>query len=277
MIFPDHCRLVGVRENVDEGPTPKIGERVYFSSHHLVIFQQGKAAIYEIKSKGRGLLRTITSVDEIAGFDETVIYTHRVDIFNKSKLIQKAYRLCNGLIKAVVFQGFDLHWTFVYEPDLTSIIEIEVFDVAPPHPAYLVSLIKKLDNAGVFGDLCVSFKPVVRDLRAARSATIYPCSASGIGSNFLNERDLTVGQENVLLGCDISKQILQERYKGVQFDHVDICPAKSVQPRKPFITKCCKSARVGPTELHGQKGYIVHWGANAHEVAEAIRTLVESL
>ncbi|MGZ7121889.1 MAG: DUF7714 family protein [Halobacteriota archaeon] len=277
MIFPDHCRLVGVRERLDGALTPRVGERVYFSSHYLIVFQHERAALYEITSEGRGLLRTITKANKIAGFDETAVYKRKVDIFNRGELIQKAHRLCKGSIKAVVFQGLDLHWTFVYEPDRTAITEIEVFDMAPPDPAYLVNLIKKLDNAGVFGDLCVSFKPIIYDLRTAHNATIYPCSASGIGANYLNERDLNVEQENILLGCDVSRQVLEERCGGVSFDHVNICPTKSVQPHKPFITKCCKSARVGPTELCGQKGYVVHWGANPYEVAAAIRALVESL
>ena len=277
MIFPDHCRLVGVREIYNEALTPKAGERIYFSSQYLIVFQLETAALYEITSEGRGLLQTITCANKLAGFDETAIYKRKVDIFNRGKLIQKAHRLCNGPTKAVVFQGLDLHWTFVYEPDLTTLTEIEVFDVSPPDPPYLVSLIKKLDNAGVFGDLCVSFKPIVYDLRTARDATIYPCSASGVGANFLNGRDLGLGQENVLLGCDISRQVLEERCEGVRFDHVNICPTKSVQPQKPFITKCCKSAKVGPTELCGQKGYVVHWGAAPHEVAAAVRALVESL
>ncbi len=277
MIFPDHCRLVGVREDINGASTPKVGEHVYFSSRYLVVFEREHAGLYELKSKGDGLLRTIASVNEIAGFNETLVYKRKVDIFNKTKLIQKAHRLCKSSVKAVVFQGFDLHWTFVYEPDLNSILEIEVFDVSPPNPAYLCSLIKKLDNAGIFGDLCVSFKPIIRDLRAIDTATIYPCSASGIGANHLNERDARVGETNVLLGCDVSRQILEERFMGVRFDHINICPTKWVQPHKPFITKCCKTARVGPIELRGQKGYIVHWGANTYEVAAAVRDLVGSL
>ncbi len=277
MIFPDHCRLVGVRESVDGAPAPAVGERVYFSSRHVVVFQRGRAAIYEITSEGKGLLRTTTSVRLIAGFDETAVYKRRVDIFNRGKLIQKAHRLCKGPVKAVVFQGLDLHWTFVYEPDLNAIVEIEVFDVAPPDPPYLFSLIKKLDNAGVFGDLCVSFKPVVCDLRRVPGATIYPCSALGIGANYLNDRNLRVEQEDVLLGCDVSRQVLEERLHEVRVDHVNICPTTWARPHKPFITKCCRSARVGPTELCGQKGYVVHWGTNAHEVVAAVRTLVPSL
>ncbi len=277
MIFPDHCRLVGVRESVDGVPAPEIGEQIYFSSRYLVVFQQGGAAVYKIKSEGRGLLRTITSVSEIAGFDKTIVHKRKVDIFNRGKLIQKAHRLCKGSVKAVVFQGFDLHWTFIYEPDLSSVIKIEVFDVVPPEPAYLIGLIEMLENAGVFGDLCISFKPIVHDLRSMRNATIYPCSASGLGSNHLNERDVNVERENVLLGCDISREVLEERFEGVQFDHVDMCPTKSVQPHAPFIIKCCKSARVGPTELCGQKGSVVHWGAAPHEVAAAVRALVKSL
>ncbi len=277
MIFPDHCQLVGVREDVDNASAPELGERIYFSSRYVVVFQRGAAAVYKISSEGPGLLRTTTNVAEVASVDETVVYKRRVDIFNRAKLIQKAHRLCKGAIKAVVFQGFDLHWTFVYEPDLNSITEIEVFDVAPPRPPYLISLIKKLDNSGVFGDLCISFKPVVCDLLTVQSPTICPCSASGIGSNCLNERDVEVQHENVLLGCDISRQILEERFKGIKFEHVNICPTKSVQPHKPFIIKCCKSTRAGFIELNGQKGYVVHWGANAHEVAAAVRTLAGSL
>ncbi len=277
MIFPDHCRLVGVREPEDGVRKPKIGEQIYFSSNYLVVFKRGQAALYELKSKGQGLLRTITSVDELAGFDETLVYKRKLDIFNRAKLIQKAHRLCKDSIRAVVFQGFDLHWTFVYEPDLNSILEVDVFDMIPPSPAYLFSLIKKLDDAGVFGDLCVSFHPVICDLRAVDNATIYPCSASGIGANNLNKRNANIGEMNVLLGCDISRQVLAERFMGVQFDHVNMCPTKWVRPHKPFITKCCKSTRVGPIELFGQKGYIVHWGANTHEVATAVRALVESL
>jgi hypothetical protein len=204
------------------------------------------------------------------------VYRRKIDIFNRSRLIAVATRLCKPPVKAVVYQGFDLHWTFVYDPDLTSVTEIEVFDVSPPDPPYLISLIKKLDRAGIFGDLSVRFTPVIQDLRRS-TATIYPCSASGIGPNCLNSRDIHVGEHAVLLGCDISKQVLEARVHGLEFKHVNICPTKTIRPSKPFIAKCCKSARVGPTELFGQTGYVVHWGADPYEVVSVIRDLANAI
>ena len=277
MIFPDHCKEVAVRECDDETSPPTAGEHIYFSSRYVLLFWQGKVEVYELELEGNGLIRTISKANRIAGFAETLVYRRKIDIFNRSRLISLATRLCKPPIKAVVYQGFDLHWTFVYDPDPTSVTEIEVFDVSPPDPPYLITLIKKLDSAGIFGDLSVRFTPVIQDLRRARTATIYPCSASGIGPNCLNNRDIHVGEHAVLLGCDISKQVLEARVHGLEFEHVNICPTKTIRPRKPFIAKCCKSARVGPTELFGQKGYVVHWGANPYEVASAIRDLANAI
>ncbi|MGZ8891380.1 MAG: DUF7714 family protein [Halobacteriota archaeon] len=274
MIFPDHCMYVAVRDCDDLTARPSAGEPVYFSSRYLVLFWHGQAAIYEVNSNGEGLIRSISVVNKIAGFDETSVYEQKVDIFNRSRLITEAKRLCKPPIKAVLFQGFDLHWTFVFEPDVNSVIEIEVFDITPPDPPYLVTLIKKLEDAGIFGDLSVQFKPVVQDLRRRNTGTIFPCSASGIGSSHLNRPGVKIEEGSVLVGCDISRQVLEARFPGSNFEHENICPTKTIRPHKPFIAKCCRSARVGPIELFGIQGCIVHWGATPYEVVSAIRELV---
>jgi hypothetical protein len=274
MIFPEHCMYVAVRDCDNETARPLVGEAIYFSSRYIVSFWQGQAAIYEVNSNGEGLTRRISVVNKIAGFSETSVYDRKVDIFNRSRLVKKAKRLCKPPIKAVVFQGFDLHWTFVFEPDLHSVIEIEVFDITPPSPPYLVTLIKKLEGAGIFGDLSVQFTPVVNDLRRLDTGTIFPCSASGIGSSHLNRPGVQIEEGSVLVGCDISRQVLEERFPRSKFEHENICPTKNIRPSKPFIAKCCRSARVGPIELFGIQGYIVHWGANPYEVVAAVRDLV---
>ena len=276
MIFPEHCKYVAVRA-YDKLSKPSSGEPIYCTTHYLLLLHKEKAAIYEIRSEGQGLIKTISSANKIADFSETLVSQRKVDIFNRGKLIKNAARLCKGSIKAAVYQGFDLHWTFVYEPNVDSLIEIEVFDIIPPKPPYLVSLIKRLDNTGVFGDLAVSFKPILCDLRETNLATIYPCSASGIGFNHLNCRDIQIAEENILLGCDISRQVLEERYEELKFEHINLCPTKSIRPHGPFIAKCCQSTREGPIELSGQRGYIVHWGANAYEIVFAVRSLAASL
>jgi hypothetical protein len=277
MIFPEHCMHVAVRECDNQISQPLAGEPIYFSSRYLVLFWQGQAAIYEVVSSGDGLIRSISAVNKIADFAETAVYKQKVDIFNRSRLIKVAKRLCKPSTKAVIFQGFDLHWTFVYDPDLNNVTQIEVFDISPPDPPYLVSLIKKLDNAGVFGDLSVDFVPVVQDLRGLDDGSIFPCSASGIGASHLNRPNVQIRNSSVLVGCDISRQVLEARFPGSNFEHENICPTKTVRPKRPFIAKCCRSESVGPIELFGLKGYIVHWGANPYEVVSAIRDLINAI
>ena len=200
MIFPEHCKYVAVRDCDDQISRPLAGEAIYFSSRYIILFWQGQAAIYEVNSNGEGPIQSISDVNKIAGFAATSVYSERVDIFNRSRLIKKAKHLCKPPIKAVVFQGFDLHWTFVFEPDLNSVIEIEVFDVTPPNPPYLVALVKKLEDAGIFGDLSVQFTPVVQDLRRFDAGTIFPCSASGIGSSHLNRPGVHIEEGSVPCG-----------------------------------------------------------------------------
>jgi hypothetical protein len=277
MIFPKHCMYVAVRDDDDQLSRPVSGERVYFSTHYVMVFWHGEAAIYKISSEGNGLMRSISAVNKIADFSETYVFKQRTDIFNRSRLIAQATILCKPPIKAVVFQGFDLHWTFVYDPDPKSVTEIEVFDIVPPNPPYLVTLIEKLEHAGIFGDLSVRFTPIIQDIKTLDPKAIFPCSASGVGLRHLDKRDVDVAAKAVLVGCDISRQVLEARLQEVNFEHVNICPTKTVRPNKPFIAKCCKSARVGPIELFGLHGYIVHWGANPYEVAVAIRNLVNVL
>jgi hypothetical protein len=277
LIFPDHCKFVGVRHCTDEYCGPKIGDKIYFSSKYQLTFDNRRAAIYEIESKGEGLIREIIAVNKIAGFYDTFIYNKRIDIFNRGKLIEKTAQLCNKTIKAVVYQGFDEHWTFVYEPDLLCLNEIEIFDISPPDTPYLITIIKRLDDAGVFGDLSISFRPRVLDLRQFADATIYPCAASGLGSNHLDARQVTLSDNNVLVGCDISKDVLEQRYRGANYVHINICPIKTIKPNRTFITKCCKTERSGPITLNGQKGYVVHWGTNTIDIVKAVRYLLKKL
>ena len=277
MIFPEHCKQVAVRDCDDQISPPVIGERIYFSTRYVVVFWQKKAAIYEVRSEGEGLLCSISSVHRISDFEETHIYTQKIDIFNRGKLIAVAARLCTPPIKTAVFQGFDLHWTFVSDPDTTAVTEIEVFDISPPDPPYLVTLIERLEAAGVFGDLSVRFAPIVQDLRKLSTDAVFPCSASGVGSSHLNRRKVGIPENAVLVGCDISRQVFETRFPKQKISHVNICPTTAIRPRKPFIAKCCKSTRLGPIELLGVPGYIVHWGANPYEVVAAVRNLCVTL
>jgi hypothetical protein len=280
MIFPSHCRFIGVvdryaRENYRPDDT------VYFSSQYVLVFDApDKCEIYKVENSGEGFLRKARDVRKIAGTGETLVYGRPADITNRSLLIKKAARLCKGNINTVVFRGIDLHYNFVHQPDLSELSAVDVYDVAPPRPAWLANNIKKLDSAGMFGELMMNFKYHVTDLKKFEDperTTIFPCRASGLEGLFLDSLDKEPRGDIKLVGCNTSKLVFECRYPGKKYEHVNICPLTNVKPVRPFILRCCQSDNLGMKEINGVKGVAVHWGANPREICDAIKLLAAEL
>ncbi len=144
-------------------------DAVYFSSEYLLVFYDaGRCEIYEMTSKGEGFIRKKKTVKKIAGASQTMFYEGQMDITNRADLIRKAKAACHGKINTVVFRGVDRHYTFVQNPSLDGLRTVEVYDVAPPGPAWLEYNVRRLDETGMFGDLMLTFDYHTMDLRAYR-------------------------------------------------------------------------------------------------------------
>jgi hypothetical protein len=157
MIFPSQCKFIGVVDKRDR-PDYKPEDVVYFSSQYMLIFDdQGGCEIWEVVSEGEGFIRKKSSVKKIAAASQTMIYDGQVDITNRADLIRKAKAASHGKIDTVVFRGVDRHYTFVHQPSLDTLRTVEVYDVAPPEPAWLEYNVRRLDETGMFGDLLLTF------------------------------------------------------------------------------------------------------------------------
>lgn len=280
MIFPSHCRLIGVIDRyARENYRPE--DMVYFSSQYVLLFDApDKCEIFEVESSGEGFLRKTKSVRKIAGAGETLVYDSPADITNRSFLIKKAMELCKGNINTVVFRGVDLHYNFVHSPTLMGLTEVDVFDVAPPAPAWLAYNLQKLEEAGMFGELMIDFKYHITDLKKFEDrtkTTIFPCRASGLDGLFLDSLDEEPSGHIRLVGCNTSRLVFESRYPGKEYEHVNICPLSGVKPARPFILRCCQSDKLGLKEINGIKGVVVHWGANPREIYDAIKLLAAEI
>ncbi len=111
------------------------------------------------------MLRKVEALETIASGEEVVKYDRELNIKDRTLLIETAEKLCTGKVNTVIFTGMDRHVTFVHAPDLSSILELEILDVAPPYPSWLSLVVKRLDASGIFGDLQVRFTEKVIDLR----------------------------------------------------------------------------------------------------------------
>jgi hypothetical protein len=215
------------------------------------------------------------AVKMLAGPENIVNYGKTLNIKNRNLLIKTAIHLCKGNINTVLFTGIDKHVTFVHEPDLSEIIEIEILDVAPPDPPWLCDAVRRLEKSGIFGEFGVCFTENIIDLKQFEGeSTVFPCSSSGLTGKCLDS-DIIEKPGSRLVGCDISKTLFESRFPGLHYTFISICPFTSdiVKPGKPFIARCCQTERAGQVTIKGIPGAVVHWGASEFQIAEAVRSL----
>ena len=281
MIFPDEYKHVGVTKSL----CPGAEEPIYFLTEYLISERENPQtgssdyAVYYVRKGGEGLLRKVEALELIAAGEDVVKYDRELNIKDRTLLIETAAKLCIGKVNTVIFTGADRHVTIVHDPDPSSILEIEILDVAPPDPSWLSLVVRRLEASGIFGDLQVRFTEKVIDLRRFEGKnTVFPCSASGLEGKCLDS-DVLTENGHLLVGCEISKTLFEMRFPELEYSFVNICPFHSeiVVPSKPFITRCCRSENSGLVNISGFEGAVVHWGASEYQVAEAIRSLVSRL
>lgn len=288
MIFPDEYKYVGFSKarviNTSESLKDS-NEPIYFLTKYLIVetesSESGKTeySVCSVRNKGEGLLRKVEELELIASGEEVLRYEKELNIKNRTLLIETAEKLCTGKINTIIFTGTDKHATFVHAPDTSSILELEILDIAPPDPSWLSQIVRRLEACGIFGDLQIRFTENTIDLRQFEGKnTVFPCSSSGLEGKCLDS-DVFTENGHLLVGCEISKTLFELRFPELEYSFVNICPFKSeiVVPTKPFITRCCRSEKSGFVNLNGFKGAVVHWGASEYQISEAIRKLVQEL
>ncbi|WP_407282814.1 hypothetical protein V7O61_02730 [Methanolobus sp. WCC1] len=279
MIFPDEYKHVGHSKEMPDGED----RRIYFLTRYMIVenCETGSYSLFEVEHHGEGLLRDATSLKELASDEEIVRYEKELNIKDRALLIDTATEVCNSKekVNTVIFTGIDKHLTFVHKPDPSEIIEIEIVDIFPPEPSWLASVVRRVEQSGVWGDLSIRFSENLTDLRQFEGDnTVFPCSSSGLKGKCL---DCDVIEEDgaLLVGCEISKSLFESRFPGIEYSFVNICPFKSdiFKPTKVFITRCCRAENSGIVTIAGIRGAVVHWGASEFDVTMAIRNLVQEL
>ncbi len=276
MIFPQEYKSVGVTRT---DPTQRIGCPIYFSTEYLISEMSGSFAIYRVKSEGEGLLKKLVSLELVAKGGQVRKFHEKLDAHDRTRLIESAIPLCKGEVNTVIFEGMDRHVTFVHEPSLHEVMEIEIIDISPPEPPWLASAIDRLVKSGILGELNIRFSKKLIDLRRFEGGKmVFPCYASELKGKYL-DTDTDIEDNSELVGCDISKQIFELRFPNLTYKHINMCPLKAelYMPTKPFITRCCQSKKSGMVNINGIDGAVVHWGASEYDIVDAIRMLVKVL
>ncbi len=276
MIFPSDYKSVGVTR---ADPTQRIGCPIYFTTEYLIADIPSGFSIYKVESEGEGLLKTLVSLKLIAKDKQIRKFDEKLDSHDRTRLIESAILLCKGNVNTVIFEGMDRHITFVQDPSLREVMEIEVIDISPPEPPWLAFAVQRLIRSGILGELNVRFTTKLIDLHKFEGERmVFPCFASELKGKYI-DTDTEIEDNSTLVGCDISKQIFDLRFPDVSYNHINMCPLKTelYMPTKPFITRCCQSKKSGMVNINGIDGAVVHWGASEYDIVDAIRTLVKVL
>ncbi|QLC50641.1 hypothetical protein HWN40_10580 [Methanolobus zinderi] len=280
MIFPDEYKYVGMSRAIPEDADDK---RIYFLTQYLIVEDTvddvEKYSLYSVENTGEQLLRDVDNLEMIASGEEIIRYDKELNIKDRTLLIETAHKLCKGKVNTVIFTGIDKHVTFVHKPDLKEILDIEIVDVVPPEPSWLASVVRRLEESGIFGDLTIRFMDNLTDLRQFEGEnTVFPCSSSGLKGKCL-DCDVIKEDGSLLVGCEISRELFESRFPDLEYSFINICPFKSdvFKPAKSFITRCCRSEKSGIVTINGIKGAVVHWGASEFYVADTIWKLVREL
>ncbi|MCZ7381100.1 MAG: hypothetical protein O8C64_05970 [Candidatus Methanoperedens sp.] len=274
MIFPPDYKSVGVTRS---DPTGRLGCPIYFTTEYLIADLPSGFSIYRVKSEGIGLMKKLISLELLAKGDQIKKFGEKLDSHDRTRLIESAIPLARGKVNTVIFEGMDRHITFVQNPSLHEVMEIEIIDIAPPEPPWLSFAVERLVKSGILGELNIRFTTKLIDLRKFEGDKIvFPCHASELKGKYL-DTDTEIENDSTLVGCDISKQIFELRFPNLTYKHINMCPLKAelYMPAKPFITRCCQSKKSGMVNINGIDGAVVHWGASEYDIVDAIRMLVK--
>ncbi|MDH7510598.1 MAG: hypothetical protein QHH04_06105 [Methanolinea sp.] len=261
MIFPPECKVVGHAKG------RPCGERVYFLTKYLLRETNGGMELLGVTTDplATGMMRPVSETRILAVPEEVTVYPQRVQIHNRARLVELALK--SGK-RCTVFIGHDEHMTFVLDPDPSAFLKIHVYDILPPRPS-LSSTIRELEEAGMFGQLDITFIHTLQDISQV-DADVFPCRAAGFSRTL--DADPVTRHERVA-GCLTGSQLVRECY-GEEREIIDICPLRMVR-EEPFITRCCRKEREGFRTVNGKKGIVVHWGAGPAEIYGAVVSLVQ--
>jgi hypothetical protein len=260
VIFPEHCKVVGVAA---EKPC---GDRVYALSRYLLRETDGGYELLEVvlDPSEKRVMREIVSSRVLATPYEIFPYPQKVQINDRTRLVRLAQE--SGY-RCTVFTGLEENMTFVLDPDFSGFITVHVYDVLPPRPTLSASL-REMEAIGLFGEISVVFDHHIRDISKV-PADVYPCRAAGYTRTL--DADSLRGGERVA-GCLTAQQLCTECY-GADFMLENICPLEQIA-EEPFIARCCRSEREGVGTWNGKFGAIVHWGADPAKIARSVQELV---
>ncbi len=280
VVHPQQVNIVKVRERED-AKTLK-GRKIFHTTKYILAQSPTGFSIYEIKTIGNGLIKTISSAIRLSDEQETItVNCPNTDPTQKTEVIKNTIKHLKKDTRSIVFKSkFEHIGIALFEPQNTT---VGIIDVVPPEPAKLADLVQNAQKQKlVRKDTKFRTKiiDIIEEIPQTNLQIVFPCSAT-TEREFLfldthYEKIASLKESALIVGCPITFKTVKELNPQIKIKKIDICPAhyarKETTPNDFYIVRCCR-ASVQETQIYSPKSkpiIALEWEPTIEDFLDAI-------
>ncbi|MFB0563204.1 MAG: hypothetical protein ACETWM_18545 [Candidatus Lokiarchaeia archaeon] len=280
VVHPQQVNIVKVRETADT-KTLK-GRKIFHTTRYTLVQSPTGTSVYEIKTIGNGLIKTISNAILLSEEQETLtVDCPNIDPTQKTEVIKTTIKHLKKNTRSIVFKSkFEHIGLTLFEPQNTT---IGIIDLVPPQPAKLADQIQNAQKQKlVRKDTKFKIKiiDILKEITETKLPIVFPCSAT-TGRPFLfldvdSEKIASLKEPILVVGCPITFETIKELNPKIKTKKIDICPAhyarKETTPNNFYIVRCCRASTQG-TQIYSPKSkpiIALQWEPTMEEFLDAI-------
>lgn len=284
-MIPEHCSNVAVMEvgfPLTRASIRRAFEdrKAYVRTDFAVLRNGHSTAVARVTKRSEpGLFRRVSGVEVLSLPSATVVVKDEsVDVMNPNALVAVAAKHPR---KTVVVEGEFGHVNFIQGEDP---VVVDVFDLGPPEPPKLNTMVARALGAHRFGRPVLARYASRRidsaaDRLTAHPVVFFPCKTAGLSAcspsdtAYLDQLPSPGGapEHAAVVGCPLSLRIFKDIYGTQPAAFEDICPVnRPPAPRSRGALRFVKCCAVKPPYARTGDLIAFPWGVQLEDIVTAL-------